>query len=74
MLFFRSKEHTIRWCNSRNHQPGEIISLEKAWELAKAWFGEILDPDYQRKTLTETREVFNTLGLTSSFWALEDFH
>jgi hypothetical protein len=48
--------------------------LEKAWELAKAWFGEILDPNFKRKTLAETREVFNALGLTSSFWALEDFH
>jgi hypothetical protein len=44
--------------------------LEQQWKLAKAWCGELLEPTWRRKTVEETKALFDELGLTSSFWEL----
>ncbi|PYQ29915.1 MAG: hypothetical protein DMF56_09320 [Acidobacteria bacterium] len=71
MLFFRSEEHVDRWCESWQMPRGEIISLDKGWELARIWYGEDRRaPDWRRRTLEETEAVFASLGFTSEFWNL----
>ncbi len=70
MLLFRSEEHVERWCRLWGQPRGEIFSLEQQWLLAKAWYGDRLDPDWRRKTTEEVEELFAVLGLTSDFWVL----
>ena len=70
MLLFRSEEHVRRWCRRWGRPFGEIFSLEQQWGLARAWYGDRLEPDWRRKTLEEAEAVFRSLGLTSSFWDL----
>ncbi len=70
MLLFRSEEHVIRWCRRWDRPVGEIFSLEQQWGLARAWYGDRMEPGWRRKTPAEIEAVFGGLGLTSSFWDL----
>lgn len=70
MLLFRSEEHVERWSERRGTPPGALLSLPQGWELARAWFHDRLEPDWRRKTPAETAEVFESIGLTGSFWKL----
>ena len=69
MLYFRSEEHVDRWCKKWNQQRGESFSLEKAYALGKGFFGDRL-AIRRKKTLDETRALFDSLGFTSPFWDL----
>ncbi len=71
MLLFRSEEHVHRWCELWGQPLGEIFSLEQQWALAKAWYGDRMEPEWRRKTPEEVRALFAELGLTSEFWDLD---
>jgi hypothetical protein len=49
---------------------GEILSLDQIWSLAKAWYGDRLQPGFTGRTIAEAHHIFNQLGLTSPFWYL----
>ena len=69
MLYFRSEEHVDRWCRKWNQQRGESFPLEKAFGLAKGFFGDRFEI-HRKKTTEETRALFDRLGFTSPFWDL----
>ena len=45
--------------------------MEQAWKLADAWYRDRLSPDWRRRAVDETHELFRSLGLTSDFWRLD---
>ncbi len=58
------------WC-ARNGRPrGEVLSLEQAWLLANAWYGNRLDPDFRGRSAAQAEDIFRRLGLRSPFWSL----
>ena len=70
MLLFRSEEHVDSWCKKEDIPRGEILSLEKGWQLAHGWYQDRLNPYFQRKTVEDAQAFFDELGLTSAFWQL----
>ena len=70
MLLFRSEEHIERWCAFRRVPRGGTMAVEQCWQLARAWYGDKLRPDWRRKTLDEAEATFTQLGLTAPFWTL----
>jgi hypothetical protein len=48
-----------------------VITLERCWQLADAWYGDDRRaPGWRRKTPEEARALFDRLGLSSPFWRL----
>jgi hypothetical protein len=71
MLLFWSEEHVEKWCGDWNLPPGEVLSLDRCWRLAEAWYGaDRREPGWRRRTDDETEALFIELGLTSPFWRL----
>jgi hypothetical protein len=71
MLLFWSEEHAHNWCAQWGREPGGVLSLQQAWELAQAWYGpDRREADWRRKTLEEVEALFAELGLVGSFWEL----
>ena len=70
MLFFRSEEHVERWCRARGLEPGAVLTRDQIWELARAWYGSRMEPQWSRRTTEEAQQVFTDLGLTGPFWQL----
>jgi hypothetical protein len=68
MLLFRSEGHVDEWLRDRAR--GEIIPVTKLVELAYAWWGDRLDPDWRPHTRDQNQAILDRLGLTSQFWRL----
>ena len=68
MNFFRSEEHIARWLGRRD--PGAAIRATKLCELAHAWWGNRVDPNWQPRTREQNQAILNGIGLTEAFWNL----
>jgi hypothetical protein len=48
-----------------------VLTLDTAWELAKAWFGaDRRAPEWRRFTADEAEKVFAGVGLGAPFWSV----
>jgi hypothetical protein len=71
MLLFRSEEHVDRWCKSWGLARGAVLSPALTRRLAQTWHSaDRRDPAWRRRTVEETEEVFQQLGLEGDFWNL----
>jgi hypothetical protein len=70
MLLFRGEEHIDRWCMQWNQHRGATLTIDQAWQLADAWYGNKMDPSWRRATVDETEDLLAKLGLTGPFWSL----
>ncbi len=68
MNLFRSEEHIDRWLKGRT--PGATISVSKLSELAHAWYGDRLAPDWTPHTREQNQAILDRLELTGPFWRL----
>jgi hypothetical protein len=68
MLLFRSEEHVSRWLAGRTR--GATISVATLCDLAFAWWGDRLDPDWRPHTRDDNQAILDRLGLTGPFWTL----
>jgi hypothetical protein len=70
MNLFRSEEHVARWLQIHGYRDGKTMSAGKLCELAHAWWGDRLSPDWRPRTREESQSILNRLGLTAEFWQL----
>jgi hypothetical protein len=68
MLVFRSEAHVDRWLAGRPR--GAVIPISKLAELAVAWWGDRLAPDWQPHTREQNQAILERHGLTGEFWRL----
>ncbi len=68
MNLFRSEEHISRWLEGR--APGATTSIGKLSELAHAWWGNRLAPDWRPRSRDESQAILDRLGLSGPFWQL----
>lgn len=68
MLLFRSEAHVDRWLGDR--EMGAVIPITKLAELAAAWWGDRLSPDWQPHTREQNQAILDGVGLTEDFWSL----
>ena len=70
MNLFRSEEHVARWLETNRYEAGATLSTEGICDLAQAWWGDRLDPNWQPHTLEQNQAILDGLGLTGEFWRL----
>jgi hypothetical protein len=71
MLLFRDEEHVGRWCRQWNLPIGAMLTLERAWRLAEAWFSADRGaPEWKRPPVEQVEALFASLGLNGEFWRL----
>lgn len=68
MLLFRSEEHVDRWLAGRAR--GAVVPLLTLVDLAYAWWGSRLDPDWQPRSREQSQAILDGVGLTGPFWSL----
>jgi hypothetical protein len=68
MLLFRSEGHVENWLGGRSR--GATIPVLKLVELAYAWWGDRLAPDWRPHTREQNQAILDRLGLTGPFWQL----
>jgi hypothetical protein len=70
MNLFRSEEHVVRWLDENGYEAGATITAGKLCELAHAWWGGRLSPDWRPHTREQNQAILDDLGLRSEFWQL----
>jgi hypothetical protein len=68
MNLFRSEDHVTRWLGER--PPGATLSVGTLAELAQAWWGDRLAPDWTPHSREQNQAILDGLGLTGEFWTL----
>jgi len=68
MLFFRSEELVIEWCEANGHPKRPLVSMDQLWRLAVKWYSTRLQESSRRPLSDEMRQIFAGLGLTDAFW------
>jgi hypothetical protein len=68
MNLFRSEERIKEWLAAR--EPGATIPVTRLSELADAWWGDRLAPDWRPRTREQSQAILDRLGLTGEFWRL----
>lgn len=69
-LVFRLESDIDAWCASHGIARGEIIPLAQVADLAHVWYGDALRDDWTKPTISEARQRFESVGLTSEHWQL----
>ena len=68
MNLFRSEEHVERWLGGR--AAGASIPVTQLCDLADAWWGDRLAPDWRPHTLDQNQAILDAVGLSADFWRL----
>ena len=68
MLIFRSEDHVAKWLAGRHG--GATIPIGTLADLANAWWGNRLDPEWRPRTREANQAILDSLGLTGPFWSL----
>ena len=68
MNLFRSEEHVSRWLDMRGYNSGETIGVAKLSDLAHAWWGNRLAPDWRPRGRDDAQAILDLVGLTDPFW------
>jgi hypothetical protein len=59
------------WLESNGHgETGVTITAGRMCELAHAWWGDRLSPDWHPRSPAESQAILDRLGLTGEFWQL----
>ena len=66
MRFFRSEEHARKAQSSDSN----VITLDQAAKLARAWYVKKLSPGWRRHAAEEAEALFAQLGFDLEFWRL----
>jgi hypothetical protein len=72
VLAFRSTENVKSWCDRHGLPHGQLVPLSKVSDLARKWYGHYASPQWHKWAVPETRQIFQSVGLTSEFWSLGD--
>ena len=67
MRLFRSEEHARR---SQQGGASDLLTLDQAARLARAWYAKKLTPAWRRHTPEEAQALFSDLGFDQDFWRL----
>jgi len=71
MLVFKDEEQVNDW-TKRHHIPrGDIQSIDNVWQFSKKWYGNHLNPEWQKWTMQEAKDIFIAFNLTNKTWDLE---
>ena len=70
ILLFRDHEHLRRWSARWRITEGAAVPLVQAWMLARAWYGNRMDPEWQPREREAAQAILRSVGLEGSFWSL----
>ncbi|HAI57535.1 MAG TPA: hypothetical protein DCM04_06310 [Saprospirales bacterium] len=72
MLFFENEDQIDDWTKKHDISKGDVQPINKIWEFSKEWYGNHLNPNWEKWTIQEAKQLFNEFGLENEIWQLED--
>lgn len=72
MLLFEDEAQIDAWVRRHDIPRGDVQPIERVWQFSRRWYGHHLDPDWEKWTVDEAKQIFQEFGLTHEIWQLED--
>jgi len=70
MLVFENEQQIDTWSKKHDITKGDFQSINKVWQFSKKWYGNHLNPNWEKWTVDEARLLFTEFGLKHSIWDL----
>jgi hypothetical protein len=71
MLVFKDEEQINNWTKMHNIPKGDIQTIGNVWEFSKKWYGNHLNPGWEKWTMQEAKNIFLEFNLTNKIWEIE---
>ncbi len=71
MLVFKDEKQIDEWTERHNILKGDIQPISNVWKFAKKWYGNHLNPEWEKWTMQEAKDIFSEFNLTDRIWDLE---
>lgn len=68
MLLFESQSDVARWCQQHRMPLGDVQPIDNIWRFAQEWYGNHLNPKWEKWTNQEAIAIFDKYGLTHEVW------
>lgn len=70
MQLFRSEDDVRTWSARTDIPIGAVFDVATLWELAKRWYDDRLDLDWNRRSVGQRQAILHDVGLAGPFWEL----
>ncbi len=70
MLIFHNELEIDDWCLKHRIQKGDVQPIENIWEFSKEWYGNHLNPKWEKWTTEQAVEIFKKFNLTGAIWEI----
>lgn len=70
MLLFESVADVARWSRQHRVSQGDIQPVQNIWNFAKVWYGNHLNPQWEKWTNQQALDIFKQFGLTHDVWRI----
>ena len=71
MLVFKDEEQIDEWTQRHNIPKGDIQPINNIWEFSKKWYGNHLNPAWEKWSMQEAKDIFGQFNLSGRIWDLE---
>lgn len=71
MLIFKNEEQVEFWSKKHNISRGDVQPIEKIWAFAQKWYGNHLNPNWEKWTVAEAKAIFEAFDLVHAVWELD---
>jgi len=68
MLLFESETDVDRWSTQHRIARGDVQPIQNIWNFAKVWYGNHLNPKWEKWTNQQAIDLFQQFGLTHDVW------
>ena len=72
MLLFETEAQVDLWSKKHNIPKGDVQPIEKIWAFSKKWYGNHLNPKWEKWTIAEAKAMFREFELNDKIWQLEE--
>jgi len=72
MLIFENETQVEQWATKHQIPKGDSQPIAKIWAFAQAWYGNHLNPHWEKWTMAEAKAIFQKFELNHSIWELGD--
>ena len=72
MLLFKKEEQVELWSKKHNIPKGDVQPIDTIWKFAQKWYGNHLNPNWEKWTVAEAKAIFMEFGLAHSIWQLPE--
>ena len=70
MLMFESEADIDDWCERHAVPRGDVQDIANIWEFSKVWYGNHLNPAWEKWSVDEASEIFRRFNLGGPIWEL----